>query len=68
MNASSRTIVAHNPELGMDLKGIIEGVDVLGLAIGQLLQDLDLMNGDFNGVVFCSSVNLVVSAIDIDNL
>ena len=52
----------------MDLKGIIEGVDVLGLAIGQLLQDLDLMNGDFNGVVFCSSVNLVVSAIDIDNL
>ena len=67
MDASSWTIVAHNPELGMNLKGVIEDINVFGLAIGQLLQNLDLVDGDFDGIVFGTRVDFIVGAIDIDN-
>ena len=68
MDASPGTIVAHNPKLRMNLKGVIEDIDVLCLAVGQLLQNLYLVDGALNGVVFGANVNLIVGAINIDNL
>ena len=52
----------------MNLKGVIEDVDVFCLAVGQLLQNLDLMNGAFNGIVLGADVDLVVRAINVDDL
>lgn len=52
-HATSRTVFVHNPELRMDLERIEDYIDVLGVAIFELLQDLDLMHSDLDGFILC---------------
>ena len=52
----------------MNLESIEEGVDILGFAILELLQNLDLVNGDINGIIFGTSVGVIICSIDVDNL
>lgn len=52
-HAASWTIFVDNPELGMYLKRIKNDVDVLGVVLLELLQDLDLMHRDLDAFILC---------------
>lgn len=68
MDTTTRAIVVHDPQLRMNLESIEEHVYILGFAVLKLLQDLDLVNGNFDGIIFGAGVGLIVCRIDIDNL
>ena len=68
MDATSRAIVVHDPELTMNMESIKEHVDILSFTIFQLLQNLDFVDSNFHGIIFGAGVGLIVCCIDIDDL
>ena len=51
----------------MDLKSVKYNVHILCVAVLQLLQDFDLVDGYFDGVILRSSIDLVICQIDVDD-
>ena len=68
MNTPSWTVIVDDPQLRMDLEGVEDDIDILSLAIFQLLKYLDLVDGDFDGIILGTSIDFVVRRVDIDNL
>ena len=52
-HAASWAIFIDNPELGMYLERIKYDIDVLGVVLLELLQDLDLMHRDLDAFILC---------------
>lgn len=51
----------------MDLEGVEEKIDILGLAVFELLQNADLVQCFLDAVVFRRSVDFVVLRVDVDD-
>ena len=51
----------------MDRERIVDDVDILGSALFQLLEYLDLMDEVFEILVFFAGVNSVIGGIDVDD-
>ena len=51
----------------MYLKGIEDDINVFSVGILQLLQHLDLMQGDFNTIVLLASIDSVVVGVNIND-
>lgn len=66
-DTTTRTVFGDNPELAVDRESIIDDVDVLGAALFELLQDLDLMDKVFEVLVFLAGVDTVIGGIDVDD-
>jgi len=63
----TRTIFGNDPELAVDREGIVDDVDVLGSALFELLQHLNLVDEVFEVLIFFASVDTIIGGIDVDD-
>lgn len=51
----------------MYLERIENGIDILGIVILELLQDLDLMHSDLDAFILCQGIDFVVMGVHVDD-
>ncbi len=67
-DTSTWAVVRDNPKLTVDRKSIVDDVNVLVLALLELLQDSDLVDEVFEVFVLLAGIDFVIGRIDIDDL
>lgn len=67
MQTTSWTILRDYPKLRVDWEGVDDEIDILGIAVSQLSQDLDFVQDSLYAVVFLQVMNFEVMWIHIDN-
>jgi hypothetical protein len=68
VNTTTWTVIADDPQLGMQVKSLLDVVDVLCLAIPKEFQCFDLFPEIFDGFILLLKVQLVVQIVNVNDL
>ena len=67
MDTPSRTQIADNPELRIEGEGLVDDVDVLGLAVFERVKNGNFVDKILNCLVLLSWIKLIVGAVDFND-